>query len=124
MLPIEPEKQKLAAALEQLEAEQRRRDDERVAAGAAVRSPLYIVTHGEQNVADATEEAKVRKLAELRASGDQRAIIFEQPFVIHTGVPRSADFQKRSRMPDDVPTSPYRDRYAKEGKANPPQDDD
>jgi|SRR6516162_8585321 hypothetical protein len=95
MLPIEPEKQKLAAALEQLEAEQRRRDDERVATGAAVRSPLYVVTHGEESVADAIEEAKTRKLAELQASGDQRAIIFDEPFLIHTGVPRSADFLKK-----------------------------
>src|SRR5215813_10088577 len=114
MLPIDPERQKYAAALEQLEAEQKRRDDERVASGAAVRLPLYLVPHGDQDIAGATEEAKTRKLAELRASGDQRAVIFDEPFLIHTGVPRSADFRKRSCEPE-APSSPYiPDRYAKE----------
>jgi hypothetical protein len=52
--------------------EQRRREDERVAAGQAVRLPLYLV--GEQDIAEAIEGAKARKLAELRAVGDQRAL--------------------------------------------------
>jgi hypothetical protein len=122
MLPTEPEKQKLAAALEQLEAEQRRRDDERVAAGAAIRAPLYIVPHGEQNVADATEEAKARKLAELRAIGDQRAVLFEEPFLIHTGVPRPAE-RKRYEPEEFAPK--YPDRYTKERQGRPePQDDE
>jgi hypothetical protein len=72
--------------------EQRRREDERVAAGQAVRLPLYLV--GEQDIAEAIEGAKARKLAELRAVGDQRALIFDEPFVITTGVPRP-----KSRLP-------------------------
>jgi hypothetical protein len=39
--PIDPEK--LAAAIEQLESERRRREDERIAAGMAIRGPLLVV---------------------------------------------------------------------------------
>jgi hypothetical protein len=39
------ERQKLAAALEQLESERRRREDEKIAAGTAVRLPLRVILH-------------------------------------------------------------------------------
>jgi hypothetical protein len=60
-MPIEPERQRLAAALEQLEAEQRRREDEKVANGEAVRRPLYVVAHNGEPVADLIEHAKARE---------------------------------------------------------------
>ena len=69
----------------------------------------------------ATEEAKTRKLAELRASGDQRAAIFDEPFTITTGVPRPA---KMPSWEPDAPTSPYRDRYAEERSSQAPVTDD
>jgi hypothetical protein len=86
----EPQRQKLSAALEQLEAEQRRREDEKVANGEAVRRPLYVVAHNGEPVADLIEHAKAREVATLRAQGDQRTIYFEEPLTIRTGVPRSS----------------------------------
>jgi hypothetical protein len=45
------------------------------------------------------------KLAELRKAGETREIVFDEPMVINTGVPRGADFGK-----DWAPLKPY-DRH-------------
>jgi hypothetical protein len=86
------EKQKFAAALEQLEEEKRRRIDEKIAKGEAVRVPSPVVVVGVEQLTDALiERAKEDKLAELRAAGEKREVYFEadKPTVIVTGVPRT-----------------------------------
>ncbi|OLB78716.1 MAG: hypothetical protein AUI16_02975 [Alphaproteobacteria bacterium 13_2_20CM_2_64_7] len=98
-----------AAAIERLEAERQRRIDEKVAQGTVVRAPLYVVVSDPEQVEAEVEGAKADKLAELRQAGETREIIFDEPFVIITGVPRSPDFEKDwARLP---PAKPY-DRYA------------
>jgi hypothetical protein len=55
------------------------------------------------------QRAKADKLAELRKAGETREIVFDEPWVINTGVPRGADFGKGwAPLP---PAKPY-DRYA------------
>jgi hypothetical protein len=97
-----------AAAIERLEAERQRRLDERVAKGEAVRAPLYVVVSDPGQVEAEIESAKADKLAELRKAGETREIVFDEPWVINTGVPRGADFGKDwAPLP---PTKPY-DRH-------------
>jgi hypothetical protein len=91
--PTDPEK--LAAAIQQLEAERRRREDERIAAGTAIREPLLVVVPpGAEETDKLIEETKAARLAALRAQGDDREILFEEPELLVTGVPRSDDFGK------------------------------
>jgi hypothetical protein len=95
----DPEKQKLAAALEQLEIEKQRRLDERVERGEVVRVMLDPVVVGHPDTAAAAiEQAKADKLAALRAAGEKREVIFaptlmegetEPITAIVTGVPRA-----------------------------------
>jgi hypothetical protein len=82
---------KLEAALEQLEQERRRRQNEKVERGEAVRVPPIVVSEP----GDVAGE-KARRLAELRAAGEAREVIFghesddgSEISVIITGVPRS-----------------------------------
>jgi hypothetical protein len=80
---------KLAAALEQLETERRRRIDERVEKGEAVRVPPIVV-----GAPGSVATKKARRLAELRATGETREVIFggvgsDAVEVIITGVPRA-----------------------------------
>ena len=104
-----------AAAIERLEAERQRRIDEKVAQGTVVRAPLYVVVSDPEQVEAEVEGAKADKLAELRQAGETREIIFDEPFVIITGVPRSPDFEKDwARLP---PAKPY-DRYASQRRAS------
>src|ERR1700757_621319 len=91
--PTDPEK--LAAAIQQLEAERRRREDERIAAGTAIREPLLVVVPPDAEETDKLiEETKAARLAALRAQGDGREILFREPELLLTGVPRSDDFGK------------------------------
>jgi hypothetical protein len=77
-----------AAAIERLEAEKQRRIDEKVARGEAVRVPLYVVVGGPEEADEQLELAKADKVAELRAAGERREIVFDEPMVLITGVPR------------------------------------
>jgi hypothetical protein len=76
------------AAIERLEAEQRRRIDEKVERGEAVREPLVAGCGGPEDAADVLELAKTSRTAELRAAGEMREIIFDPNSVLCTGVPR------------------------------------
>jgi hypothetical protein len=76
------------AAIERLEAEQRRRTDEKVERGEAVREPLVAGCGGPEDAADVLELAKTSRTAELRAAGEKREIIFDPIEVMVTGVPR------------------------------------
>src|SRR5512132_2860740 len=97
-----------AAAIERLEAEKQRRVEEKIAQGTAIRMPLCVVVEDPGQEAAEVESAKADKLAELRKAGETREIIFDEPMVIITGVPRGADFGKDwAPLP---PTKPY-DRH-------------
>jgi hypothetical protein len=79
-----------AAAIERLEAEKRRRIDEKVARGEAVRVTLPVIVIGAD---EALENNKAAMLAELRAAGETREVVFglNDISVITTGVPRADD---------------------------------
>jgi hypothetical protein len=113
--PTDPEK--LAAAIEQLEAEQRRREDERIAAGSAVRVPLNAVVHPGEDEAEAIARAK----STAHAQADGREILFEEPELIFTGVPRSDQFGKwqHQHFEPEYPT-----RYATTPTIRPRKGDD
>jgi hypothetical protein len=97
-----------AAAIERLEAERQRRVEERIAQGKAIRVPLCVVVEDLEQVAAEIESVKADKLAELRKAGETREIVFDEPMVINTGVPREEDFGKDwAPLP---PTKPY-DRH-------------
>jgi hypothetical protein len=83
--PTDPEK--LAAAIEQLEAERQRREDERIAAGTAIRVPFTVVVRAGEDEAEAIERA--RALAPLRPEGFHGEVLFDEPELIFTGVPRA-----------------------------------
>ncbi len=95
---------KLSAALEQLEAEKRRRIDEKVEKGEVLCVPPIVV-----GLPDSIEAAKAAEVARLRKAGETREIVFGKPIydadgreidrlaVIVTGVPRTG----RDRVPDD-----------------------
>ena len=68
---------KLDATLARLEAEREQRLAERIEAGEVVRVPLYIVAGSEAEARAKVEGAKADKLAELRAAGDQREVVFD-----------------------------------------------
>jgi hypothetical protein len=96
-----------AAAIERLEAEKRRRQDEKVAKGEAVRVQ-FIPPVVRPEVADAViEKEKGRQIAELRERGE---IFDDDPVTaIITRVPRCPDRGKDwAPLP---PAKPY-DRYA------------
>jgi hypothetical protein len=80
---------KLAAALEQLETERERRISERVEKGEVIREELHAVCAGPDDAADMLERVKASRIAELRAAGERRQIIFDPIEVIMTGVPRA-----------------------------------
>jgi hypothetical protein len=110
--------ERLALAIEQLEAERRRREDERIAAGTAIRLPLDVVAPpGVDDIEELVAQAKSAKLAAARADGDDREILFEEPQVLVTGVPRSDDFGKwaHERFEPEYP-----DRYATTKTVRPP----
>jgi hypothetical protein len=98
--------EKLAAAIEELEQERRRREDERIAAGTAIRLPLTVVMQPGEDAAQAIERAKAQH---IQPADEKREVLFEEPEVVITGVPRSDDFGKWS---DEVVGPQYPDRYA------------
>jgi hypothetical protein len=104
--PTDPEK--FAAAIQELEAERLRREDERIAAGTAVRVPLSVVVSLGAEDAEVVEQAKAAKLAALRAQGFSGEIYFE-PELIYTGVPRHSGF---GQWRHEHLEPQYPDRYA------------
>jgi hypothetical protein len=110
----------IAAALSELEAEKQRRIDEKVEKGEAVRVLPVVV-----GLPDGVEAAKASAVAALRASGENREVIFGEPVldadgnevapaiaVIMTGVPRTG----RDQLPDDyVPWKPSGTPYIPPG---------
>jgi hypothetical protein len=96
---------KLDATLARLEAEREQRLAERIEAGEVVRVPLYIVAGSESAARDKVEGAKADKLAELRAAGDQREVVFSVTLV-KTGVRRHGEAASGEPWKPTAP--PYR----------------
>ena len=74
---------------------------EKIAAGEIVSVPLFIVAGSETEARAQVEQAKADKLAELRAAGDQREVVFAVTLVV-TGVLRPGE----AADPGRVPTAP------------------
>jgi hypothetical protein len=91
---MDTEAKTVIAAIERLEAEQKRRIDEKVEKGDAIREELYAVCAGPDDAADMLERVKASRIAELRAAGEKRQIIFDPIEVIMTGVPRPGRDEK------------------------------
>jgi hypothetical protein len=89
----------IEAVLAQLELERRKREDERIAAGQAVRLSLDCVVHPGGDVDAILAAAKADRIAAARANGEQREIIFDEPLLLFTGVPRAS-------TPDDWKPEP------------------
>ena len=96
---IDPDKARQLLAW--LEAEDEQRRAERIAAGELVEVPLFIVGGSESSARAQVEQAKADKLAELRAAGDQREVVFHRELVV-TGVLRPGE----AADPASVPTAP------------------
>jgi hypothetical protein len=78
----------LQAMQAELEAETKRRLDERVERGEVLREPLVAVCAGPEDAAAAVAGSKALELAELKAAGETREVHFDEPLVMMTGVPR------------------------------------
>jgi hypothetical protein len=109
--------EKLAAAIQELEAERRRREDQRIAAGTAIRMPLSVVVSPGAEDAEIIEQAKAAKLAALRAEGFSGEVYFE-PELIYTGVPRHSEF---GQWRHEVLKPQYPDRYAASSTVSAPR---
>jgi hypothetical protein len=59
------------------------------------------------------EEAKTHKIAAARVAGETREIVFEEPTVVITGVPRGPDW---GNWKNEVLLPQYPDRYGAEGR--------
>jgi hypothetical protein len=110
------------AAIEEIRAQKQRRIDERVENGEIVRVPFGPVVVGTPEAAAETiNRAKAHKIAELRAAGETREIVFGAPplmegetepiSVIVTGVPRAGrdpSYSSDVWRPQDnpIPTGP------------------
>jgi hypothetical protein len=68
--------------------ERERRAKEKVERGEAVLEQIFVVVGGAEDADDAVALAKAQRLAELRAAGQTKEIIFADPNVIVAGVPR------------------------------------
>ena len=90
-----------AELLARLEAEREQRLAEKIAAGEIVSVPLCIVAGSETEARARVEGAKADKLAELRAGGDQREVVFTVELVV-TGVVRPGE----TADPASVPSAP------------------
>jgi hypothetical protein len=82
----EIDSEKLKAARDQLAAEREHLIEAAIEAGTAIRVGIAVTTHSTITL----EQAKERKLAELRANGEKREIYFDE-IVFNTGVPRVGD---------------------------------
>jgi hypothetical protein len=97
---IDPDK--LDAARERLEAERERRLHERIASGEIVSVPIFVVAGSEVEVRKKVEEAKASALADLRAAGETREVVFDDVTMAVTGVLRPGE----AADPASVPSAP------------------
>ena len=97
---IDPDKRE-AALLARLEAEREQRLAEKIANGEIVSVPLYVVAGSQTELRSKVEEAKASAIADLRATGDQREVVFTGTVVV-TGVRGPGE----AADPASVPTAP------------------
>jgi hypothetical protein len=90
-----------AELLARLEAEREQRLAERIEAGEIVSVPIMVVAGSQIEARTRVEQAKADKLAELRAAGDQREVVFDVTVAV-TGVLRPGEADD----PASVPTAP------------------
>jgi hypothetical protein len=98
---------KLDAALERLEAERERRLAEKIEAGEIIEVPLWVVAGSQAGACAQVEQAKADKLAELRAAGETREVVFEVTTVA-TGVARPGEATGPAWQPLSPPYLPTR----------------
>jgi len=98
---------KLDAALERLEAERERRLAEKIDAGEIIEVPLWVVAGSQAGACAQVEQAKADKLAELRAAGETREVVFDVTTVA-TGVARPGEATGPARKPLSPPYLPTR----------------
>jgi hypothetical protein len=113
---IDPDK--LDAALERLEAEQSRRLQAKTEAGELVTVPLCVAVSTASNASDALEQAQARKLAELRAAGEERAVRFDT-WVVFTGVAAPGEDIGEEWKPAPRPPLPPQDEDKEEVREDP-----
>jgi hypothetical protein len=82
---MDTESKTVLAAIERLEAEKRRRIDERIEKGLAIREELVLVCAGPEDAATPPESIKA---AEVRKDSEGREIIYDPISIMYTGVPR------------------------------------
>ena len=99
VISLPPEQ--IEAAIARIKAEKERRLAEKVEAGEIVNVPLFVVAGSESEARAKVEQAKADKLAELRAAGDQREVVFTVELVV-TGVVRPGE----TADPASVPSAP------------------
>ena len=99
IISLPPEQ--IEAAIARIKAEKERRLAEKVEAGEIVSVPLFVVAGSESEARAKVEEAKADKLAELRAAGDQREVVFDRRLIV-TGVVRPGE----TADPASVPSAP------------------
>jgi hypothetical protein len=102
---------KLDATLERLEAELARRLAEKIEAGEIVEVPICVAAGSEIEARIRVEEAKASALAELRAAGDQREVVFDVTMVVtgvvkHGEAPETEPWKPAPRLPTPVSTVP------------------
>jgi hypothetical protein len=84
--------------------ERERRAKAKVERGEAVLEQIFVVVGGAEDADDAVVSAKAQRLSELRAAGETKEVIFTDPNVIITGVPRPGrDPKYVARLERDKP---------------------
>jgi hypothetical protein len=99
IISLPPEQ--IEAAIARIKAEKERRLAEKIDAGEVINMPIFIVAGSESEARTKVEQAKADKLAELRAAGDQREVVFTIELVV-TGVVRPGE----TADPASVPSAP------------------
>ena len=121
-MDTDPEKHE-AELLARLEAEREQRLAEKVKAGEVALVDLYVVAGSQTELRSKVEEAKASAIADLRATGDQREVVFTGTVVV-TGVCQhgeAADQQSEPWKPTVPPffPGPKRDEVVKEEAEEP-----
>ena len=100
MNDIDPEKAR--AALEQLEAEQARRLQAKIASGEVVSVQTTVVVHPDESI----EDAQARALARHPVADSDGRAIHRELFFVFTGVPRDPDhWKEENSSPQAAETS-------------------
>jgi hypothetical protein len=95
MADIDKREAELLAALE---SERSARIAERIAAGELVEAKLFLVAGSKTEARAQVEQAKADKLAELRAAGETREVVFAVELIV-TGVVRPGEVADRVSVP-------------------------